>query len=106
MASEGLAVALCQSNDVLVHGIQRSPSEGNGYYGLAILRFRQQRLSEAEQWARKAHSLVHRPQDRRCAAIVPENLPQSFRREARSVAQGLELRPDDTGVHLGAVGCL
>ena len=47
-----------EAEDVLVHGIQRSPSEGNGYYGLAILRFRQQRLSEAEQWARKAHGFV------------------------------------------------
>jgi hypothetical protein len=49
----------------------------------------------------------HRPQDRPwSAAIVQENLPQSFRRQARSVTQGLELRPDDSGVHLGAVGCL
>jgi tetratricopeptide (TPR) repeat protein len=44
-----------EAGDVLINAIRRSPTEGDGYYGLAVLRFKEDRLEEAARWAIEAH---------------------------------------------------
>jgi tetratricopeptide (TPR) repeat protein len=52
-----------EAEDVLTKAIRRTPLEGDGYYGLAIIRFEQGRLEEAEQLGLQAHQHLHRVAD-------------------------------------------
>ena len=111
-ASEG---RFNEADDVLTNAIHRSPAEGNGYYALAVLRFRQDRLEEAEQFARQAHSYRLHAADvhlllakvyqrganeesvlRELELYVKEAKPGEVRSRARQLAAGLrrQLRRD------------
>ena len=52
-----------EAEEVLTKAIRRSPSEGDGYYGLALIRFEQGRLEEAAQLCLQAHQHPHRVAD-------------------------------------------
>ena len=43
------------ADEVLTNAIRRNPSEGDGYYGLALVRLEEDRLEEAAQLGREAH---------------------------------------------------
>jgi tetratricopeptide (TPR) repeat protein len=45
-----------EAEEVLINAIRRSPSQGDGYYGLALVYFQQDRFQEAEQLAQEAHN--------------------------------------------------
>ena len=46
---------LNEANDVLTRAVRRDPTQGDGYYALARLRFEENRLDEARELGRKAH---------------------------------------------------
>jgi len=46
---------LDEADTVLTRALRRNPTQGDAYYGLALLRFEQHRLDEAEKLAEQAH---------------------------------------------------
>jgi tetratricopeptide (TPR) repeat protein len=46
---------LDEAEDVLTRALRRDPTQGDAYYGLALLRVEQHRLDEAEKLAEQAH---------------------------------------------------
>lgn len=54
---------LQEAEEVLTKAIRQNPQEGDGYYGLALLRFAQDRFEEAAQLCLEAHQRPHRVAD-------------------------------------------
>jgi tetratricopeptide (TPR) repeat protein len=46
---------LVEADTVLMQALRRDPTQGDAYYGLALLRVEQSRLDEAEKFAEQAH---------------------------------------------------
>ena len=52
-----------EADTVLTRALHRNPTEGDAYYGLALLRVEQHRLEDAEQLAHQAHDHLHHIED-------------------------------------------
>src|SRR5262245_22799190 len=50
---------LSEADELLTDAIQRNPSDGDGYAGLAQVRFEEQRFDDAEKLSQKAHEQAH-----------------------------------------------